>query len=343
MADNLRNPLKGAETDMTKATSAINGLLNPSEEETIGQTEPPKEETQQQNSPELQNEESSNEEQPQEQEISEDAEVSEQEVSQDEQQTEIQETQKDSTYKVKVAGQELDVTLDELRNGYSRDADYRRKTEDLAFERKQFQSDAEKQRQDLSSKFDEVNQALSYAQQQLNQEISSADLTKLYEEDPTEAARIDHRLRRKQEMLNDSIRKTEAARKQEKQKYVMEQHQLLKTKLPELSDPEKAAVLSRDINTNMKAYGFTDTEINSVSDHRIVLLVRDAIKYRNMQSSKPNIARKITKPSKPFSSGVKKDKADFDSKSRKDKLSRLKKSGNMKDATSIFLDMINKQ
>ena len=176
-----------------------------------------------------------------------------------------------------------------------------------------------------------------------NKLISSADLTKLYEEDPTEAARIDHRLRRKQEMLNDSIRKTEAARKQEKQKYVMEQHQLLKTKLPELSDPEKAAVLSRDINTNMKAYGFTDTEINSVSDHRIVLLVRDAIKYRNMQSSKPNIARKITKPSKPFSSGVKKDKADFDSKSRKDKLSRLKKSGNMKDATSIFLDMINKQ
>ena len=27
MADNLRNPLKGAETDMTKATSAISGLL----------------------------------------------------------------------------------------------------------------------------------------------------------------------------------------------------------------------------------------------------------------------------------------------------------------------------
>ena len=46
MADNLRNPLKGAETDMTKATSAISGLLNPSEEETIGQTEPPKQETQ---------------------------------------------------------------------------------------------------------------------------------------------------------------------------------------------------------------------------------------------------------------------------------------------------------
>ena len=123
----------------------------------------------------------------------------------------------------------------------------------------------------------------------------------------------------------------------------MEQHQLLKSKLPELTDPSKAATLSRDINTNMKAYGFTDAEISSVSDHRIVLLLKDAINYRKMQSSKPNIARKITKPSKPFSSGVKKDKADFDSKARKEKLGRLKKSGNIKDATSIFLDMINKQ
>ena len=80
MADNLTNPLKGAETDMTKATSAITNLLNPSDEEKVAPTEP----TQEQNSPEPQNEESSIEEQPQEQEISEDAEVSEQEVSQDE-------------------------------------------------------------------------------------------------------------------------------------------------------------------------------------------------------------------------------------------------------------------
>ena len=218
---NNANPLLEAQTDVDKAASAVFGLLNP--KETGEKTETQKEQIKQ-NSPEPSNEESSNEEQPQEQEISEDAEVSEQEISQDEQQTEIQEEQEDSTYKVKVAGQELDVTLDELKNGYSRDSDYRRKTEELSHERKNFQSESEKQRQDLSKKFDEVNQALSFAQQQLNQEISSADLTKLYEEDPTEAARIEHRLRRKQEVLSDSIQKTEAARKQEKQKHIMEQH-----------------------------------------------------------------------------------------------------------------------
>jgi hypothetical protein len=40
---------------------------------------------------------------------------------------------------------------------------------------------------------------------------------------------------------------------------------------------------------------------------------------------------------------VKQSKSEISSKARKEKLSRLKKSGSVKDATSIFLDMINKQ
>ena len=146
MSDNQGNPLKGSETDLQKAQKAVNGLLNPQEEETIGQQEAPKEEIEQ-NSPEPQNEESE-EDQPQEQEISEETEseeeeVSEQDVSQDEEQIDTQEKQEDSpSYTVKVNGQELDVTLDELRNGYSRDSDYRQKTEELSHQRKQFQSES---------------------------------------------------------------------------------------------------------------------------------------------------------------------------------------------------------
>ena len=202
MSDNQGNPLQGSETDVQKAQKAINGLLNPlnpKEEEVIGQQEAPIEEKQQ-NSPEPQNEESETD-QPQEQEISEETEseeeeVLEQDVSQDEEQIDTQEKQ-DSTYKVKVAGQEFEVTLDELRNGYSRDADYIRKTEELSYERKQFQSESEKQRQDYSQKLNELNQSLSIAQQDLNAEINSADLDKLYDEDPTEAARVERRLKKK--------------------------------------------------------------------------------------------------------------------------------------------------
>ena len=344
MSDNQANPTKGAETDLQKAAKSISGLLNPlnpKEEEEIGKGEAPKEEQQKQNSPEPVKEESSTEEQPLEQEIKEEEsqEETSEEVSQ-EQTNEIPQEQ-DSTYKVKVAGQELDVTLDELKNGYSRDADYRRKTEELSYDKKQFMSESEKQRQNYSSKLNEANQLLSVAQQQLQTEINSADLEKLYEEDPTEAARIEHRLRRKQEKLNQAMEKTQSEQRKQFEGFLSDQKKQLASKMPEFSDPTKASQLASSMKTTLNNYGFNDQEISQVYDHRIVMLVNDAMKYRNMQNSKPNLAKKISKPGRVFSSGVKKDKADINFTKRKEKLGRLKKSGSVKDATSIFLDMIN--
>ena len=344
MADNYANPLKGAETDISKATKTITGLLNSNSIE-VKKDEPQKE---QQDSPEPTKEESPQvEDQPQEQEIKEEESNDEtsEEVSQQEQ-IETQEKQ-DSTeeelYKVKVAGQEFDVTLDELRNGYSRDADYRRKTEELSYEKKQFMSESEKQRQDYSSKLNELNQLMSVAQQQLQTEINSSDLEKLYEEDPTEAARIEHRLRRKQEKLNSAMAKTQSEQQKQFDSFLQEQQKKLVVKMPEFSNPEKASQLKSSMKTTLNSYGFNDQEIAQVYDHRIVMLVNDAMKFRNMQKAKPNIAKKISKPGKVFSSGVKQSKADINLKARKEKLSRLKKTGSVKDATSIFLDMINKQ
>ena len=344
MSDNQANPTKGAETDLQKAAKSISGLLtplNPKEEEEIGKSEVPQEQTEEQNSPEPKQEESSTEDQPQEQEIKEEEsqEETSEEVSQ-EQTNEIPQEQ-DSTYKVKVAGQELDVTLDELKNGYSRDADYRRKTEELSYEKKQFMSESEKQRQDYSSKLNELNQLMSVAQEQLNAEINSADLDKLYDEDPTEAARVERRLKRKQDKLNQAVQKTQLEQQKQFESFLQDQQKKLTLKMPEFSDPAKSSQLKNNMRSYLTSYGFNDQEIAQVYDHRIVMLVNDAMKYRNMQNSKPNLAKKITKPGKVFSSGVKKDKADLNLTKRKEKLGRLKKTGSIKDATSIFLDMVN--
>ena len=343
MSDNQGNPLKGSETDLQKAQKAVNGLLNPQEEETIGQQEAPKEEIEQ-NSPEPTNEESE-EDQPQEQEITEEESNDEtsEEVSQDEEQIDTQEKLEDSTYKVKVAGQELDVTLDELRSGYSRETDYRQKTEILSNQRKQFQSESEKQRQDYSQKLTEMNQILSNAQQELNTEINSADLEALYEEDPAQAAKIEHRLRRKQEMLNSSIQKTQSEQKQQFDGYLQTEKTKLVNKIPDFADPGKASNLKNNMRSHLAKYGFNDTEIAQVYDHRILMLVNDAMKFGNLQKAKPNLAKKISKPSRMFSSGIKQDKNDVKSKASREKFSRLRKTGSMKAAQDVFLDMITKK
>ena len=340
MSDNQGNPLQGSETDVQKAQKAINGLLEPKQE---AKAEEPKEEIKQ-NSPEPQNEESQVD-QPQEQEISEETEseeeeVSEQDVSQDEEQIDTQEKLEDSTYKVKVAGQELEVTLDELRNGYSRDADYRQKTEELSNQRKSFQSESEKQRLNYSQKLNQVNELMSMAQKELNAEKNSVDLEQMYEDDPTEAMRVEHRLRKKQERLDLAKAKTQSEQKAQFDTFLQEQKELLEKKMPEFTDPVKASSLKANMKSTLNNYGFNDQEVAQVYDHRIVMLVNDAMKYRNLQNSKPNLAKKISKPGRVFSSGVKQGKSESNLKLRKEKFSRLKKSGSMKAAQDVFLDMI---
>ena len=344
-SENYANPLKEAETDIQKATKTIAGLLDPKSQN----EEKPEEEKQ--NSPELTQEESSQEDQPQEQEIKEEeTEVESQEetevettedVSQEEEQIDTQEKQDSPLHKVKVNGQEFDVTLDELRNGYSRDADYRQKTEELSNQRKQFQSESEKQRQDYSQKLTELNQMMSIAQQQLNEEANQVDLEKLYEDDPSEAMRIERRMKKKQEKLDQAMQKSQAEQKQQFDSFLQDQQTKLVAKMPEFNDPQKASQLKASMKNTLTNYGFNNQEIAQVYDHRIVMLVNDAMKYRNMQSSKPGLAKKILKPGKVLSSGVKQNQSDVSLKAKREKLSRLKKSGSVKDAASIFLDMIN--
>jgi len=308
---NNANPLKEAQTDVDKAANAVFGLLNPKEEEEIGKSEPPKEEIKQ-DSPEPQNEESETD-QPQEQEIKEEEsqEETSEDVSQDEEQSDVQEkpdSTEDQLHKVKVAGQEFDVTLDELRNGYQRDADYRRKTEELSNDRKNFQSESEKQRLDYSQKLNELNQSLSVAQQDLNAEINSADLDKLYDEDPTEAARVERKLKKKQDALNQSLQKAQTEQKQQFETFLQDQQRKLVSKMPEFSDPAKASSLKANMKNTLNNYGFNDQEVAQVYDHRIVMLVNDAMKYRSMQNSKPNLKKKFLNQAKFFRQGLNKAK-----------------------------------
>jgi len=163
----------------------------------------------------------------------------------------------------------------------------------------------------------------------------------LYEEDPTEAARVEHRMRRKQEKISQARKKVQVEQQKQFEGFLQEQQNQLVTKMPEFADSSKASNLKNNMRSYLQGFGFNDQEISQVYDHRIVMLVNDAMKYRNMQKAKPGIAKKITKPSKVFSSGVKTDKSDVSLLKKKEKFGRLKKSGSVQDATSIFLDMIN--
>ena len=67
----------------------------------------------------------------------------------EEQKTELEEP---NLHRLKVNGQEIEVSLDELKAGYSRDSDYRQKTHSLSMERKDLETQKESLRQSYDNR-----------------------------------------------------------------------------------------------------------------------------------------------------------------------------------------------
>ena len=107
----------------------------------------------------------------------------------------IQENSEEPVYTVTIDGTAYEVTQDELIQGYQRNADYTRTTQELAAEKAQSSDFVERSKKDVEAKLARLDQLNQAAQAQLQQEYAQVDFEKLYEEDPVEAARLEHRMR----------------------------------------------------------------------------------------------------------------------------------------------------
>lgn len=330
------------------AADKLVGLLNPKE----GQSENNEKKVEQSEQPQVQVEENkveSTKEEPvvaeesnksETEEVTEEAVSSENETKETEE-TEIQESPKPQLHRVKVQGQELEVSLDELKAGYSRDSDYRQKTHVLSQEKKSFEEQKQGLSQTYQSRLKELDDLINSANTYISQQSGNVDLPKLYEEDPAQAARVDYQMRQQQEHLSNLKKQSERIRLEQYNSYLDEQRKLAATKIPEYADPNKAPVFKSQLKNALADYGFTDAEIGMLADHRFLMVAKDAMEYRNFKGQKPVASKKVVAAPKVIKSGI--SKGD-DSKRGvvKQKLGRLKRSGKIQDAQSAILEIISK-
>ena len=254
--------------------------------------------------------------------------------------SDIQENSEEPYYAVTVDGTELSVNLEELIQGYQRNADYTRKTQELAQERNQSSEFVERSKKDVEAKLQRLDQLNNAAQAQLQQEYAEVDFEKLYDEDPVEAARLEHKMRRKHEQLAQVQQQTQELQSQEFNKYLGEQQKLLSQKIPEFMDEQKGPRFKQQMRDYLGNIGFNDTEINSVYDHRYVMLVKDAMSYRNLQKAKPGIKKKVANAPKVVKGGVAKSKGQADAEAKRQQLSKLRKTGQVRDAAKFFRNLV---
>ena len=247
------------------------------------------------------------------------------------------EEQTTDLHQIKVNGEIIEVDIEELKAGYQKDADYRRKTEELSLERKELAFEKERLAKAISTKMDDLNSLVLTLNAEVNSDINAKELDKLWDEDPTEAARIDRKIRRRRENLSQAQKKLREVQEQQFQEILKEEQKKVTMKFPELQDPVKGNSLRSNMTNYLLVKGFSEKDVNAVYDSRMFEVIVDGMKYQENKKLKPTLVNNKVKPSKVIKSGVKSTKEDLDRSSRLEKIRALKKSGRPKDATDLLM------
>ena len=262
-------------------------------------------------------------------------EVAEQEeASQDENAIEEQTT---DLHQVTVNGEKIDVDLEELKAGYQKDADYRRKTEELAIEKRELKAEEDRLNKQYSTKMEDLNSLVATLNAEINNDMNSKELDALWEEDPTEAAKVDRRIQKRKNTIQQAQQKLRDHQQAQFQEILREEQKKLHLKHPEIADPIKGTTVKSNIMNYLSSKGFSNEDVARIYDSRYFDVIMDGMNYNKSKSVKPGLVSKKVKPTKFVKSGIKSTKEELNSKTRLNQIKTLKKSGSPKDATELLM------
>jgi hypothetical protein len=273
---------------------------------------------------------------------SEEADNSQAEVqSEDQQETDEVEYEEEAKprYKVKASGEEVEVELDELIKGYQQGTDYTKKSQALAEQRKAFEAErghleyVKQERQAYAQKLQALDSFLSQQSQGVNLDV-------LRETDPIgyAVAVAEQSQREKQIAVVRNEQQRIAQQQQAEHQASLQSHlrtesEKLVSLIPELATPQGDAV-RKQIRDYAKSVGWTDQELSSVYDSRAVQTLYKAMKYEQLQKSKPEVNKKLLAAPKMMRSGT----SAPPNRSSPDKqaMQRLRETGKVSDAAKAF-------
>jgi len=260
--------------------------------------------------------------------------------------------EEDPLYAVTVNGEEHEVTFDELLRGYSRQSDYTRKTQELSNDRKQMEELQKQYNSEVSTiqaerqqYMESLNQIIANSSAGLDK-FANVDWQSLKDTDPIEYVTKKEEFREaqekvqsmQQEQYNAQHRHAEES-KQLRSQILREEHGKLSAALPEWGEPEKQKKMATEIRDYASGQGFSAEEINSLVDHRSLLVLLKASKYDAMQTADVK-SKKIKNKPRVIRAGKGRSSGDESKSKRTARMRRLQQSGHVRDATSLFEDFV---
>jgi len=284
-------------------------------------------------------------------------EVSEEESDEEESEEESEEDEveeESEVYAVKVDGEELEVSLDELISGYSRHSDYTRKTQEIASERNRMAEMQQHWANEILQTQSERQQYIETLGQVVNNSMSgleqfaNVDWDSLKESDPIAFMTKREELREAQDRVQSMRNEQGMAQQQQfeelqrmKGMAVKEEQQRLLEVVPEMADATKRKEIASSMTSYALEQGFSQEELKELVDHRHFLVLMKAQKYDALQNSDVKSKKLKNKPKVIRAGKGTNKKSDTAKAKRIASMKRLKESGHVNDSVALFEDFVD--
>ena len=268
-----------------------------------------------------------------------DSDLLEFEETEETEETDEAEEQPDNLIPVNIDGNEEMWTLDQLKQSAAGQGYINKRMQEIASVEKNFKSEIEQLTLQRQQMLDFFNQAKD---QGLQEPVPpSADL---FDSDPIaymqEKLKYDESKTQhdaKVTQMNELQTQQNAANEARLQEYTMNQAQLLTEKLPDIADPDKGEAIKKGIAETGEFYGFTAEELGSVRDHRYILAMHDAMRYRQLVQKKAKATSGKKESLGTVKAGAKKKATAYTAKQKQKAQSDMQKTGSVEDVAKFLL------
>ena len=255
---------------------------------------------------------------------------------------ESDEPEQPEVYTVKIDGQEYEVTLDELRSGYSRQQHFTKRSQELAEQRKAFEQEAAETKQYRDYYAQQLEQLSNQLQQTIPSEPDWSALSQQYEAKELFQMKAEYD-RRKEEIARVEQERERIAQQQQAE-YQQQMQQHLATQKTEMleripawrDEGRRNKERLEVIKYAQEVIGYTEQEIANASDARAIEMLYKAWQYDKLQKDAPAVKKKVQSAPKVAKGGQPKTKAQVQTRQRRDAMNKLTRTKSV-DAAVEFL------
>lgn len=253
--------------------------------------------------------------------------------------------------RVKVNGEELLVSLADAQKGHQLEADYRRKTTELAEQRKAIETEFVQRQALYQQQAVETAQMMQLAEQAIVADLNTPEMAQLKAQDPAKwlmrereaQAKLAHIQQARQYAAHQWQQQQQTASSEQQRQfaaYLQAEQEALGNKVVERGvdwTPTKRQELS---NFLIERYGFSPSDVSQVYNHRLVLLALDAMQATSKVAEVEKKASAVKEKLKVIPPMQKPGKQKGPLQVKQNRIAQLKgqlrKSGNLRDAAAVI-------